>query len=100
MAALFTGFITDRDGTVGGFPGTNTSGVLTVGMEPGSLILLPPGADKLLSRPVNWHMARGGVALRRTPHFLFAFLRSKPCLGMLTRVLFGREWVLPPLGFP
>ena len=37
VAALFTGFIADPDGTVGGLTGTNTSGVLTVGMEPGSI---------------------------------------------------------------
>ena len=53
VAALFTGFITDPDGTVGGLAGTNTSGVLTVGMEPGSLIPLPPGADIRFSTPAE-----------------------------------------------
>ncbi len=53
VAALFTGFITDPDGTVGGLTGTNTSGVLTVGMEPGSLIPLPPGADIRFSTPAE-----------------------------------------------
>ena len=53
LAALFTGFITDPDGTVGGLSGTNTSGVLTVGMEPGSLIPLPPGADIRFSTPTE-----------------------------------------------
>ena len=53
VAALFTGFITDPDGTVGGLSGTNTSGVLTVGMEPGSLIPLPPGADIRFSTPAE-----------------------------------------------
>ena len=53
VAALFTGFITDPDGTVGGLSGTNTSGVLTVGMEPGSLIPLPPGADIRFSTPTE-----------------------------------------------
>lgn len=41
VAALFTGFITDPDGTAGGLSGTNAGGALTVGMEPGSLIPLP-----------------------------------------------------------
>ena len=53
VAALFTGFITDPDGTVGGLSGTNNSGVLTVGMEPGSLIPLPPGADIRFSTPTE-----------------------------------------------
>jgi lambda family phage portal protein len=51
VAALFTGFITDPDGTVGGLSGTNNNGVLQVGMEPGSLIPLPPGADIRFSTP-------------------------------------------------
>jgi len=53
VAALFTGFITDPDGTAGGLSGTNNSGVLTVGMEPGSLIPLPPGADIRFSNPTE-----------------------------------------------
>ena len=53
VAALFTGFITDPDGTVGGLSGNNNSGVLTVGMEPGSLIPLPPGADIRFSTPTE-----------------------------------------------
>ena len=53
VAALFTGFITDPDGTAGGLSGTNTSGVLTVGMEPGSLIPLPPGTDIRFSTPTE-----------------------------------------------
>ena len=53
VAALFTGFITDPDGTVGGLSGTNASGVLTVGMEPGSLIPLPPGAHIRFSTPAE-----------------------------------------------
>jgi lambda family phage portal protein len=53
VAALFTGFITDPDGTVGGLSGTNTGGALTVGMEPGSLIPLPPGADIRFSNPTE-----------------------------------------------
>lgn len=53
VAALFTGFITDPDGTVGGLSGSSNSGVLTVGMEPGSLISLPPGADIRFSTPTE-----------------------------------------------
>ncbi len=53
VAALFTGFITDPDGTVGGLSGDNRSGVLSVGMEPGSLIPLPPGADIRFSNPTE-----------------------------------------------
>ncbi|TCT05390.1 lambda family phage portal protein [Tepidamorphus gemmatus] len=53
VAALFTGFITDPDGTVGGLSGTGNAGVLQVGMEPGSLIPLPPGADIRFSNPTE-----------------------------------------------
>jgi lambda family phage portal protein len=53
VAALFTGFITDPDGTVGGLSGTSNTGVLQVGMEPGSLIPLPPGADIRFSNPTE-----------------------------------------------
>lgn len=53
VAALFTGFITDPDGTVGGLSGSSNAGVLTVGMEPGSLIPLPPGADIRFSTPTE-----------------------------------------------
>jgi len=53
VAALFTGFITDPDGTAGGLSGTNTGGALTVGMEPGSLIPLPPGTDIRFSNPTE-----------------------------------------------
>jgi lambda family phage portal protein len=53
VAALFTGFITDPDGTVCGLSGDNRSGVLTVGMEPGSLIPLPPGTDIRFSNPTE-----------------------------------------------
>ena len=42
VAALFTGFITDPDGTAGGLSGTNTGGALTVGSKrPGT----PPCQD-------------------------------------------------------
>lgn len=53
VAALFAGFITDPDGTVGGLSGNNSNGVLQVGMEPGSLIPLPPGADIRFSTPTE-----------------------------------------------
>jgi lambda family phage portal protein len=53
VAALFTGFITDPDGTAGGLAGTNINGALTVGMEPGSLIPLPPGTDIRFSNPTE-----------------------------------------------
>ena len=53
VAALFTGFITDPDGTAGGLAGPNTGGALTVGMEPGSLIPLPPGTDIRFSNPTE-----------------------------------------------
>lgn len=54
VAALFTGFIRDPDGTVAGLnSGSGTGGVLQVGMEPGSLIPLPPGADIQFSDPAD-----------------------------------------------
>ncbi len=54
VAALFTGFIRDPDGTVAGLNnGSGTGGVLQVGMEPGSLIPLPPGADIQFSDPAD-----------------------------------------------
>jgi lambda family phage portal protein len=54
VAALFTGFIRDPDGTVAGLNnGTAVNGVLNVGMEPGSLIPLPPGADVQFSDPAD-----------------------------------------------
>lgn len=53
VAALFTGFITDPDGTAGGLSGSNNNGALTVGMEPGSLIPLPPGTDIRFSNPTE-----------------------------------------------
>jgi lambda family phage portal protein len=54
VAALFTGFIRDPDGTVAGLNnGSAVNGVLNVGMEPGSLIPLPPGADIQFSDPAD-----------------------------------------------
>ena len=54
VAALFTGFIRDPDGTVAGLNnGSGVNGILQVGMEPGSLIPLPPGADIQFSDPAD-----------------------------------------------
>lgn len=54
VAALFTGFIRDPDGTVAGLNnGSAVNGVLQVGMEPGSLIPLQPGADIQFSDPAD-----------------------------------------------
>lgn len=54
VAALFTGFIRDPDGTVAGMNnGSAINGILQVGMEPGSLIPLPPGADIQFSDPAD-----------------------------------------------
>lgn len=44
VAALFTGFITDPDGSAGGLTGTNANGALTVGMEP-----------RQSDPPTSWH---------------------------------------------
>ncbi len=54
VAALFTGFIRDPDGTVAGMNnGSAINGILQVGMEPGSLVPLPPGADIQFSDPAD-----------------------------------------------
>lgn len=54
VAALFTGFIRDPDGTVAGMNnGSAVNSVLQVGMEPGSLVPLPPGADIQFSDPAD-----------------------------------------------
>lgn len=53
VAALFTGFITDPEGTSCGLTGTNSGGALTVCMEPGGLIPLPPGTDIRFSNPTE-----------------------------------------------
>ena len=66
VAALFTGFIRDPDGTVAGLNnGSAINGVLQVGMEPGSLIPLPPGADIQFSRPGR---SRRLWRIRQEPH--------------------------------
>lgn len=52
VAALYCGFIRDPDGTVAGQnDGSAVNGVLTMGMEPGSMIPLPPGTDIAFSNP-------------------------------------------------
>ena len=51
VAALFAGFVVDPTGTAAGFGGTTASGVLTTGMEPGTLKVLPPGTDVRFSEP-------------------------------------------------
>lgn len=54
VAALFAGFVVDLNGTGAGFDGTaKTPGVLTTGMEPGTLKVLPPGTDVKFSEPAQ-----------------------------------------------
>lgn len=55
VAALFVGFIRDAEGNAAGQDGagTNINGMLQVGMEPGSLIPLPQGADITFSDPAE-----------------------------------------------
>lgn len=55
VAALFAGFIVDPQGTAAGQAGNGTTlnGVLQLGMEPGSLIPLPSGADIRFSEPAD-----------------------------------------------
>ncbi|WP_246135417.1 phage portal protein [Pararhodospirillum oryzae] len=43
VAALLCGVITDPDGSGAGLGGTQTGGTLTTGLEPGTLLSLPPG---------------------------------------------------------
>lgn len=50
--ALFCGFVRDPDGTVAGQnDGSAVNGILDMGMEPGTLLPLPPGADIAFSDP-------------------------------------------------
>jgi lambda family phage portal protein len=53
VAALFAGFVVDPAGTGAGFDGTQSAGVLTSGMEPGTLKVLPPGTDVRFSEPAQ-----------------------------------------------
>jgi lambda family phage portal protein len=51
-AALFAGFITDPNGSA--FTGETTApGVMTTGLEPGTLKVLPPGTDIRFSEPAQ-----------------------------------------------
>ena len=62
VSALFTGFIRDPDGHVAGLSGDSAvNGVLQTGMEPGSLINLPPGADIAFSTPAEFKDYNGFV---------------------------------------
>jgi lambda family phage portal protein len=53
VAALFAGFLRDPDGTASTFAGDEASGVLTSGLEPGTLKVLPPGYDIAFSEPAE-----------------------------------------------
>jgi lambda family phage portal protein len=53
IAALFAGFILDPTGTAAGLEGTTVNGVLTTGLEPGTLKALPPGYDIKFSDPAE-----------------------------------------------
>ena len=53
VAALFAGFVLDASGTAAGLDGTSTNGVLTTGLEPGTLKVLPPGYDIKFSDPAK-----------------------------------------------
>src|SRR5262249_3180331 len=51
VAALFAGFLTDPTGAAGGFEGTQLGSVLTSGLEPGTLKILPPNVGIEFSKP-------------------------------------------------
>lgn len=53
VAALFAGFVLDPSGTAAGLEGTQTGSVLTTGLEPGTLKVLPPGFDVKFSDPAE-----------------------------------------------
>ncbi len=53
VAALFAGFVIDPSGTAPGFEGATVNGVLTTGLEPGTLKVLPPGMDIKFSDPAK-----------------------------------------------
>ena len=53
VSALFAGFVLDASGTATGFDGATVNGVLTTGMEPGTLKVLPPGYDIKFSDPAE-----------------------------------------------
>ena len=49
----FAGFILDATGTARGFDGVKVDSVLTTGLEPGTLKVLPPGFDVKFSDPAE-----------------------------------------------
>jgi lambda family phage portal protein len=53
VSALFAGFILDPSGAAAGFEGTTVDGVMTTGLEPGTLKVLPPGYDVKFSDPAE-----------------------------------------------
>jgi len=53
VAALLCAFLIDPTGTANVFQGTNVQGVLSTGMEPGTLKALPPGTDVKFSDPAE-----------------------------------------------
>jgi lambda family phage portal protein len=53
VSALFAGFLTDPNGTGGPFTGDQSDGILTSGLEPGTLKVLPAGTDIKFSDPAE-----------------------------------------------
>ena len=53
VAALFAGFVVDPTGTAAGFDGAPVGNVLTTGLEPGTLKVVPPGYDIKFSDPAQ-----------------------------------------------
>lgn len=53
VSALLCGFVTDPSGTSHGFEGTQAGNVLTAGMEPGTIRVLPVGTDIRFSEPAQ-----------------------------------------------
>src|SRR5512132_3795063 len=54
VAALFAGFLMDPDGNAStAFAGDTANGVMTSGLEPGTLKVLPPGYDIKFSDPAE-----------------------------------------------
>lgn len=51
VQALFAGFVTDLNGGAAGFEGAAEAGALNLALEPGTMRLLPPGADVKFSQP-------------------------------------------------
>ena len=53
VAALFAGFLIDPNGDAAGFDGTKDDSILSTGLEPGTLKVLPPGYDIRFSDPAE-----------------------------------------------